>query len=93
MLKTLPSKPADALCLAPEDAFHQLLTDKDQTGCTAFFCRLWEFFSENCTLLPNQVKDIYYKLFISLEDARKQQQLSSDSSGAIVDALEACFFL
>lgn len=91
MLKTLPSKPADALCLAPEDAFHQLLTDKDQAGCTAFFRRLWEFFSENCTLLPNQVKDIYYKLFISLEDARKQQQLSSDSSGAIVDALEACF--
>lgn len=92
-LETLPPKPADDLCLSPESTFGELLLSRDQTGCMELLDKLRDFFSENHTLLPNQVKDIYYKLFMTLEDSRKQQQIPSHSSKAdtIVDALEKCF--
>lgn len=92
-LDALPSRPADSLCLSPESAFGELLLARDQQNCMELLEKLKGCFSENRTLLPNQVKDIYYKLFMTLEDSRKQLQLPSGGSGAdtIVDALEKCF--
>lgn len=77
---------------APEKSFGELLSSKDKDGCTALLDVLFTFYDRNPDILPNQVKDLYYKLFIVLEDIRRQQQLMGNpEQGNIVDTLEKCF--
>ena len=51
-----------------------------------------EFFGRNQNILPNQAKDLYYKLFRSLEEAARQLKLTlSDKQENLIDALEKIF--
>ncbi len=78
---------------APEEEFARLLIDGNQGSCSDFLNNLYKFYFKNPSVLPNQAKDLYYKLFIALEDCRKQQQLPAGSPETwnIVDTLEHCF--
>lgn len=47
-----------------------------------------EYFGRNQNILPNQAKDLYYKLFRSLEEAARQLKLTlSDKQENLIDAL------
>ena len=51
-----------------------------------------EYFGRNQNILPNQAKDLYYKLFRSLEEAARQLKLTlSDKQENLIDALEKIF--
>ena len=76
--------------------FKDALLAKDQAACIGLLSRLYRCYSENRVFLPNQVKDIYYKLFISINDCRQTLKLSHDPSEtsteeSIIDHLERCF--
>lgn len=87
------SKMPDRLQGAPEEEFARLLNDGNQSACSEFLNDLYRFYFKNSSVLPNQAKDLYYKLFIALEDCRKQQQLPTvfPETWNIVDTLEHCF--
>lgn len=83
----------------PDDitkAFKDALLSKEQVICAELLSRLYSTFSESRIHLPNQVKDIYYKLFMSINDSRQILKLSHTSSEnsteeSISDYLEKCF--
>lgn len=76
----------------PEHELLTLLTAKDQEGTTLFLDKLMEYFGRNQNILPNQAKDLYYKLFRSLEEAARQLKLTlSDKQENLIDALEKIF--
>lgn len=83
---------ANALPSSPENDFAEFLSSKNKEKCLEFLADLFCYYDRNHSVLPNQVKDLYYKLFIVLEDARKQQQVSGAAAqDSIVAALEKCF--
>ena len=77
----------------PEADFADALLHKDKEASDQVLDKLFRFFDGNCALFQNHVKDIYYKLLLTLSDVRRQMILSSESSSkeAIVDTLEKCF--
>lgn len=57
---------------------------------------LYQRYGKNYRLLPNQIKDVYYKLFNTLNDCRQKWKLSEDSANvdsreSIIEYLENCF--
>ncbi len=75
-----------------EARFSESLAGRSPEACQALLDQLFSFFFRNSTVFQNQAKDLYYKLLLSLEDAKKQMQLGADpDSGNIVDILESCF--
>lgn len=76
------------------ETFAGLLAEKNHEQCTSFLENLCHTCMHSRGYLPNQVKDLYYKLLMTLDEARKQQQIPSKDSGeqsGIVAALENCF--
>lgn len=69
-----PPLPAD-----PEKLFSELLLAKDEAGCTDFLNTIYACYDRNPGVLPNQAKDLYYKLFRTLDDTAKQLQFSFSS--------------
>lgn len=53
----------------------EALSNIDQNAASALLEKLLQSFSNNCKFLQNPVKDLYYKLFLCLEDARHQQKI------------------
>ena len=51
----------------PEKEFLSLLTARNQEGTALFLNSLFGYFSRNQNILPNQAKDLYYKLFRALD--------------------------
>lgn len=77
----------------PEKQFAEALSSKDRAACAELLEHLKVRFYQNHTLLQNQVKDLYYKLFLLLENTRKQLKIPSPEAhqDSIVDAVEKCF--
>ena len=71
--------------------FSELLSSKDSEGVDKFLDKVLSYFRNSHSLLPNQVKDDYYKLFIALQKAARTYQavgsLSYESDN-ILDYLE-----
>lgn len=89
---TQPAPGKAALPAESDHIFSELLSSKDTEKTSAFLEQLYNYFYKNHTLLPNQVKDLYYKYFVMLENTRKQQLLpDSKEQDAIVSALEKNF--
>lgn len=84
----------EGLVSSPELVLQSALTNKDHDAAVWLLSELKNYFSKNHTLLPNQVRDLYYKLFLTLDDARKQLKLTESASSEremIVDTLDHCF--
>lgn len=80
----------------PENEFSAHLAGRDQDSCKKLLDTLFSVFHKNMSLLQNQVKDIYYKMFLALEDARKQQAVTaslSKNEENIADTMEHSFSL
>lgn len=76
--------------------FSNLLMEKGEEDCERFLSSLHDAFSKNTTLLPNHIKDTYYKLFNTLNGCRQKRLLSTDTLSFekeenVMDALERCF--
>lgn len=76
--------------------FTDVLLEKDAETCEQFLSTLYGTFFQNSSLLPNQIKDLYYKLFNTLNNCRQKHlltldTLSFDGDENIMDALEHCF--
>lgn len=86
------SKTAKTLPAAPELDFTQSLFARDQTACEDLLRRVHTYFEQNASLLQNQVKDLYYKMFLALTDARRQLILSTTGNDeTISEMIEQCF--
>lgn len=84
--------PPAHLPAAPETVFGEYLQAKNEEQAHAFLQRLMEFFDGNYSILPNQARDLYYKLFVTLENSRRQQQLTqAPDSSAALSVLETAF--
>lgn len=78
------------------NSFRDALLEKDSEKCHAFLDRLYGRYQENPDVFANQIKDLYYKLFIVLNDCRQKLKLSPDSVNAVsgetvLEYLENCF--
>lgn len=76
--------------------FTEALLLKDSSACTTILENLYSTYFQNHVLLPNQVRDLYYKLFMSINDSRLKLKLSRDLSEnsteeSIIEHLENCF--
>lgn len=65
------------------NSFQDALLEKDSVKCHALLDRLYERYQEKPEVFANQIKDLYYKLFIVLNDCRQRLKLSPESAGAI----------
>lgn len=94
ILSETPEYPEEPHQQVPEAALAEALTSMDYSAVKNLLHSLEGHFSRNHTLLPNQVKDLYYKLFLTLEDARRQRKLTDSASSVhenISDTMEQCF--
>ena len=70
----------------------EALSNIDQNAASALLEKLLQSFSNNCKFLQNPVKDLYYKLFLCLEDARHQQKIAgSGNVESIAETIDDCF--
>ncbi len=94
LLKAGPDNAAEA---GPENSgdtpaeavFSRLLSGEDENACDQFLDSLFQFYQENRTQMPNQARDLYYKLFLSLQEACRQEHVESTEN--IMDAIENSF--
>lgn len=96
MEKSAPAPSAFELTESAVPSFKEALLNKDQDTCTQLLNSLYECYFENRIFLPNQVKDIYYKLFICINDSRQVLKLNYDlvdgnTEESIIEHLEKCF--
>ncbi len=76
----------------PDAAFTRLLLQADTAGCEAFLNDLYQYYHCSQIEMPNQARDLYYKLFLALASARRQEHLPvEESDNNIMDAVEDAF--
>ena len=76
----------------PENEFQALLIEKDSGKVTDFQDLLFRYFDHNQNVLPNQAKDLYYKLLRVLEEAARQLKLTLfQHQENLMDTLENIF--
>ena len=92
-IKSLPIRVHENSSTAADALFSEALSSQNQTKCRELLEKLHLQYDQNIHILPDQTKDLYYKLFIALENARKQQKLSAlaYTSSSMVSFLEKCF--
>lgn len=75
-------------------SFSDALESKDQKHCTELIQSLYAHYYQNSSLLPNDARDMYYRLFMLLEEARQHFHICSSASfsdnGNIMSDLEKC---
>ena len=77
---------------SPAAAFADALSRLDQTSAENILQKLYTTFYKNHRFLQNPVKDLYYKLFLCLEDARHQQKIAgSGNVESIAETIDDCF--
>lgn len=78
--------------LPGDEAFKKALSLKNQKQAEEFLNLLFHAFFQSPSFLPNQVKDLYYKLFDAVDTAGRQNQLLDPSpADSIMAGIEACF--
>ena len=88
-----PSHMGQEIAALPgNEDFKKALSLKNKKQAEEFLDHLFHAFFQNPSFLPNQVKDLYYKLFDAVEVAERQNQLlDAFPGGSIMAGIEACF--
>ena len=82
----------DIFANSPASAFADALSDLNKSAVDAIFTELYNTFYQNYKVLQNSVKDLYYKLFLVLDDARHQQKIAvSGNIESIAETIDNCF--
>lgn len=78
-------------------SFSDALESKDKNCCDHLIQTLYDHYYQNSSLLPNDARDMYYRLFMLLEEAAHRFRISSSDSfsdtGNIISDLEKCLNL
>lgn len=83
---------ADLPMPSPEDAFSEALSSGNEEAAKFLLDHLASTFQNSSRFLQNPVKDLYYRLFLCLESARNQQQISgSGNPESIAETIAQCF--
>jgi len=80
--------------VSAEQAFTNALSSLDAAGCDLFFKKLFQSYDGCRSLMPNQVRDLYYKLFLVLEETGRGLHLNADrpvQTDNIMDEIENSF--
>ncbi|MCD7746139.1 MAG: response regulator [Lachnospiraceae bacterium] len=91
-IRNEPEEPDFAVSM--EAAFEKAVSSMDAGSCDRFLEALYQHYDGNHALLPNQVRDLYYKLFLVLEEASRQRHLTANipaPAEGIMDAIENAF--
>lgn len=92
LIKDAASSGAADLPASFNREFSEALSGRDKETCRKLLEKLTEYFHKNTSLLQNQVKDLYYKLLLSLDDSRRQLKITSTlDSVSIAEEMEHCF--
>ncbi|MCD8363699.1 MAG: response regulator [Lachnospiraceae bacterium] len=71
--------------------FSEFVSRRDHEGAARSALSLFEYLRKSRSLLASAVKDLYFKLFISLEDAYRVQLIScQDSPAPVWDRILSC---
>ncbi|MCC8161709.1 MAG: response regulator [Lachnospiraceae bacterium] len=83
---------ADSGCIEQAyTRFHELISRRDCEGASQIATSLFTYLRKSRSLLASAVKDLYFKLFISMEDAYRIQLISCQESPAPVwDRILSC---
>ena len=77
---------------SPEKEFTDALLSGNEQAAEAILDSLSGVFAGNRRILQNPVKDLYYRLFLCLEEARRQQKVpDSDKTESIAETIAGCF--
>lgn len=75
-------------------SFSEALNARDKGKCDLLLIKLLKYYERNMSLLPNEAKDMYYRLFMLLQEAMLQSQIPSShflqQDGNIISYLEKC---
>lgn len=72
----------------PSSAFTEALSSKNKQEAEDILNRIFNYFKNNRSYLPNQVRDIYYKLFMIVQNSSKSQQVNAGAYSQIESILE-----
>lgn len=91
-LENIPDIQTNIFADAPASVFADILARQSIEDAQKFLDRLYQAFFKNHRFLQNPVKDLYYKLFLCLEDARHQQKIAgSGNVESIAETIDDCF--
>ena len=91
-LENIPDVQTNVFADTPAGSFADILSRQDADGAKKFLDTLYQNFFKNHRFLQNPVKDMYYKLFLCLEDARHQQKIAgSGNVESIAETIDDCF--
>ena len=91
-LENIPDVQTNVFADTPASSFADILSRQDADGAKKFLDMLHQNFFKNHRFLQNPVKDMYYKLFLCLEDARHQQKIAgSGNVESIAETIDDCF--
>lgn len=77
---------------SPEDSFSEALSSGNEDEARVILDHLASVFQNSSRFLQNPVRDLYYRLFLCLESARNQQQISgSKNPESIAETIARCF--
>lgn len=90
--KSVVDVTTDIFSDAPAASFADALSALDEKATDSLLKKLFDAFYKNSRFLQNPVKDLYYKLFLNLEDAQHQQKISSSGNlESIAETIDNCF--
>lgn len=82
----------DFSSVSPESGFEDALSSELPDSAFALLDQLQAYFTENTGVFQNSVKDLYYKLFLILDNARGQMLSAEDSrSESVAEIIDRCF--
>ncbi|MCC8045691.1 MAG: response regulator [Clostridiales bacterium] len=95
ILTQMPPAPEQPdFSVSTEQAFSNALSSLDTAACDLFFQKLYQCYNGCRSLMPNQVRDLYYKLFLELEETGRSLHLNADRQAQtdnIMDEIENSF--
>ena len=91
-LNDLADNHADGFSTPPISDFSDSLAHLDRQAALQLLDKMYDNFFMNHRLLQNYVRDLYYKLFLCLDDAKHQQQLNNLGKPVnITEIIDECF--
>ena len=92
ILQQSPSGDGDAFSGEIEKLYSYALSNKDQDASGRILDQLFHSFYQNHRYMQNPVRDLYYRLFLCLKEAYRQQKISGpETKDSIAEIIEGCF--
>lgn len=92
LLQQSPAGNGDVFSDKIEKLYSEALSQADQEKANQILDQLFHSFYQNHRYLQNPVQDLYYRLFLCLEEAYRQQKISQpESVSSIAEIIQKCF--